>query len=135
MLWGTWLSVCLHGGHWPYMCKLAVPHHQSRGVHQPLPLQCWWKLVNLQWVCGMFPLETDHLKVSFLSTTSTHCIQSLAVLYSLVSAFSTSVASVLWEWKLLTLSTGFRTHSMAPITPVAAPACTRLCRLFTLLTF
>ena len=23
------------------------PHHQSRGVHWPLPLQCWWKLVEL----------------------------------------------------------------------------------------
>ena len=62
----------------------------------------------------MFPLETDLLKVSFLSTSSAHHIHSFAVLYLLVSAFPTSVASVLWEWKLLTLSTGFRNSFHGP---------------------
>ena len=62
-------------------------------------------------------------------------VHSFAVLYLLVSAFPTSVASVLWEWKLPTLSTRFRTCSMAPITPLAVCTCTRLCGFLTLLTF
>ena len=35
------------GGHWPYKCTLVFPHHWSKGVHWPLPLQSWWKLVEL----------------------------------------------------------------------------------------
>ena len=84
----------------------------------------------------MFSLETDFLKVSLLSTTSAHCIQSFAVLSILMSAFLlTSVASVLWECKLLAFSTRFRTCSMALVALVTAPTCTRLCRLLTLLAF
>ena len=89
-----------------------------------------WKLLVSVWnVSWGTPFQ------NVLSFHSPAChIQSFAVLHLLVSAFPTSVASVLQEWKLPTLSTRFRTHSMAPIAPMAVITCTRLCRLFTLLT-
>ena len=86
-------------------------------------------LWNFYRVCGAF-LEAHLFKVSFLSSAC--CIHSFAVLYFLVSAFPTSVASVWQEWKLLTFSTRFRTHSMAPL---AVCTCTRLCGFLTLLSF
>ena len=58
------------------MCILVVPHHQSRGVHQPLPLQCWWKLVEpLVSVWNNFFRHTL-FKVSFLSTAPAHHVHS-----------------------------------------------------------
>ena len=74
----------------------------------------------------MLSFETDLLKVPLLSTTSAHSIQSFAALCFWVSSSATSVTGVLQEWKLLAFSTRLRTCSMASITLVTAPTCTRL---------
>ena len=90
--------------------------------------------------CGTSSECVEHLalrqtfsKCPLFSTTSACCIQSFSILSFLMSAFPTSVASVLWEWKLLAFSTKLRTCSMASITLVTAPTCTRLYRLLAFL--
>ena len=83
----------------------------------------------------MFRFKTDFLKMPLYAATSTDSIQSLAFLSFLVPAFSTSVTSVLWEWKFPTLSTGFRTCSIAPIALVAAPTYFWVCGLPIFLVF
>ena len=115
------MFVCMRNTN--HVCKYRVVHHgQSRGVHRPLPP------AELVEACGTLSecveclaLRQDFLKVSLLSTTSAHSVQSFAVLCFLVSVFAISVASVLWEWKLLAFSTRLRTCFMASVAPVIAP--------------
>ena len=116
-----------------HMCKYGLSIIKLKGFTSPC--RTGGSLWNFKWMCGTFSFKTDLLKVPLLSTTSVHCVQCFAVLCFLMSPFSTSVASVLQEWKLLAFSTRLRTCSMASITPAIGPTCTRLCILFIFLVF
>ena len=85
-------------------------------------------------VCGRFlEAHTFQSVLSFHSPCTfptSKALQSIVPFGVCLSHICSHVASVLWEWKLLTLSTGFRTHSMAGISFLFAPVADSINKAF-----